>query len=217
MPAPQVGDSSNQGALAPADPFRELLSKRCNEIACSSILGVETRHDAARGVSGPAGYDASAMNEGRCCTLTRRALGGAILSLTTWVMLMPSDAIAGCSHLVTSRADRQRFSSLLGNLSDAIVALDRTMLDIPAKPGSPAPCRGVWCDGRNAPSVPVRSIVVPAESWAWSPCPSDSYASESRRWRPELSPPRPMIWASRPFRPPRHFSSIPTSRAASAR
>jgi hypothetical protein len=95
---------------------------------------------------------------------------GAVFPLLVWIVLAPADVRAGCSHLVTSRDDRVLLPLFLQD-----VMTDRGK--DPAAPGlplsipqSPGPCRGAWCgDGQSVPAVPVGTLRIRAESWAWNP------------------------------------------------
>ncbi len=89
---------------------------------------------------------------------------GVAPALLVLAVLAPAVAEAGCSHLVTSRADSERLSSLIDPLIHE--PSDRSG-ERPASP-SPRPCSGAFCSGQPAtPAVPAMAYDGQFDSWAW--------------------------------------------------
>ncbi len=79
-------------------------------------------------------------------------------------LLTPRKAEGGCSHLVTSRTDPGRLSSLTERM---VRGLAGEANGIPA-PVTPRPCSGALCSGQPAaPTVPAGYLDVRVNSWAW--------------------------------------------------
>ena len=79
-------------------------------------------------------------------------------------LLAPSAARAGCSHLVTSRDDAARHTSLDGSLVRDLAGPSSPL----PSPSPPRPCSGAWCSGQPAvPPVPPGTFDGHLGSWAW--------------------------------------------------
>ena len=82
------------------------------------------------------------------------------------VLLAPPGAEGGCSHLVTSRTDPGRLSSLFEPL---VHDLAGESAGIPS-PQPPRPCSGALCSGQPAaPVVPAGFFDARIATWAWYP------------------------------------------------
>jgi hypothetical protein len=74
----------------------------------------------------------------------------------------PVSAWAGCSHLVSSRADSGRPPSVIDSLVHNLAGRNE-----PAQ-APLRPCTGAWCSGQPAtPAVPASEFNWGGESWAW--------------------------------------------------
>jgi hypothetical protein len=125
---------------------------------------------------------------------------GAVVSLVALVVIAPPGAEGGCSHLVTSRTDQARISSLVDPL---IRDLSGRSDPLPI-PRPPRPCSGAWCSGQPAtPVVPAGQFDGPSESWAWcSSAPGSALAGRS--FLPSATTaPRPVHTQTGVFHPPR--------------
>jgi hypothetical protein len=113
----------------------------------------------------------------------------------------PVSAWAGCSHLVSSRADSGRPPSVIDSLVHNLAERNE-----PAQ-APPRPCTGAWCSGQPAtPAVPASEFNWGGESWAWwVPGPLSADTSSIFGF------PAPSIFHSLHrqagiFHPPRHLS-----------
>jgi hypothetical protein len=89
---------------------------------------------------------------------------GAVVLLLALALLTPRSTQGGCSHLVTSRTDPGRLSSLTERL---VRDLAGEVDGIPA-PVTPRPCSGALCSGQPAaPAVPAGYLDGRLNSWAW--------------------------------------------------
>jgi hypothetical protein len=78
---------------------------------------------------------------------------GAVVAFLAWALFAPPVAEAGCSHLITSRADRRESSALAGSLMHDLA----TSSDPLPEPSRPRPCSGAFCSGEPAvPAVPAK-------------------------------------------------------------
>jgi hypothetical protein len=84
--------------------------------------------------------------------------------LLAFALLAPSSAEGGCSHLVTSRTDSGRLSSLVEPLiHDLAGESDGIPIPVP-----PRPCSGALCSGQPAaPAAPPGLFVGHLDFWAW--------------------------------------------------
>ena len=128
---------------------------------------------------------------------------GAALSLLVLVLLAPSVAEAGCSHLVTSKADAQSQASLIGSL---IRDLGGPTDPAPVPPGR-QPCSGSWCSGHPAvPTVPPGTFEGRLGTWAWcGPIGQDLAVNPSLLGTVSHNP-RPLHRGNEVFHPPRPIS-----------
>ena len=79
-------------------------------------------------------------------------------------LLAPPSAAGGCSHLVTSRTDPGRLSSLFEPL---VHDLAGESAGIPI-PQPPRPCSGALCSGQPAaPALPAGFFDGRIDTWAW--------------------------------------------------
>ena len=95
---------------------------------------------------------------------------GVFFSLQAWLALVPSPALAGCSHLVTSRGDRwtSLMSSSTEEISPGYASNSSDPFQPTSLPQSPLRCPGVWCEeSPSVPAAPVGTASARAESWAW--------------------------------------------------
>src|SRR4029077_12441119 len=91
---------------------------------------------------------------------------GAVVSLLALALLPPPGAAGGCSHLVTSRTDPARLSSLIEPLVGDLAGRSE---GLPGPP-PPRPWSGAWCSGQPAaPAVPAGVFDGPLDSWPWWP------------------------------------------------
>ena len=127
-----------------------------------------------------------------------------LLTLLALGITAPPGAQAGCSHLVTSRADRQRASMpAVSWLRDLAVAPDP-----PPVPEGPRPCTGAFCSGQPAaPAVPAGVADARVGSWAWCPAIPGSAATGASFLSLETNDPRPLHRWIAVFRPPRPLPS----------
>ncbi len=89
---------------------------------------------------------------------------GAFLLLLASALIAPSSVEGSCSHLVTSRTDPGRLSSLIEPLVHDLTGETR---GIPI-PDPPRPCSGALCSGQPAaPAVPAGFSDGRIDSWAW--------------------------------------------------
>jgi hypothetical protein len=88
---------------------------------------------------------------------------GAVGLLLALVLLAPPGAEGSCSHLVKSRTDSGRLSSLIDPL---VHDLAGESAGIPT-PVPPCPCSGAFCSGQPAiPAVPAGFFDGRIDSWA---------------------------------------------------
>jgi hypothetical protein len=88
---------------------------------------------------------------------------GAVFPFMVWVLLAPTGAQAGCSHLVISRTNPVWLPSLV-DLSGGEAGRSEPL---PVTP-PPRPCSGAWCSEQPAtPAVPPGSIDGRLHFWAW--------------------------------------------------
>src|SRR4051794_2773145 len=102
----------------------------------------------------------------RSCPPSHRSFSpaGAITTLLALVLIAPSVAKAGCSHLVTSRNDPARLPSLIEPLLHDLAGQSDPLPTPPAR----RPCTGAWCSGQPAiPTVPSGAFEGRLGSWAW--------------------------------------------------
>jgi hypothetical protein len=129
---------------------------------------------------------------------------GAVLSLLTLALIAPPGAEGGCSHLVTSRTDLVRLSSLIEPLiNDLAGRSDR----LPG-PQTPRPCSGMWCSGQPAvPPVPAGVFDELLDSWPMCPSASASGSASPTFLSAATTALRPVHQGSGVFHPPRLFLS----------
>ena len=127
------------------------------------------------------------------------------MTLLAMSLLAPSRAEAGCSHLVSSRSDAMRLSSLIDPLIHDLTAPSE---DGPAPP-SPRPCSGALCSGQPAaPAAPAAALDAPLDSWAWDgPIPGRALAVGSPFLSAETGSVHPTRRATAVFHPPRLLAS----------
>jgi hypothetical protein len=133
---------------------------------------------------------------------------GAVWPLLVWVALAPAEVRAGCSHLVTSRADRAptRLPSILQGSPNDRAGATGPILPLPG-PAPSGPCRGAWCDDApTAPAVPAGAVRIRAESWAWHAAAPVLDPTISPRLPAETATLRASHRAGAIFRPPRRGS-----------
>jgi hypothetical protein len=124
---------------------------------------------------------------------------GAVLTLLALAMFAPGVAEAGCSHLVTSRADSERLSSLIEPLIHNLAGQSE---GIPIPP-SPRPCSGGLCSGQPAaPAVPATVIDRQLDSWAWNAPVPGCVLTGASFLSTETSDLHPTCQAIAVFRPP---------------
>jgi hypothetical protein len=121
------------------------------------------------------------------------------LTLLALAMFAPGVAEAGCSHLVTSRADSERLSSLIEPLIHDLAGQSEGH----PVPPLPRPCSGGLCSGQPAaPAAPATVIDSPLDSWAWNgPGPGCALTGASLH-STETSDLHPTCQAIAVFRPP---------------
>ena len=79
-------------------------------------------------------------------------------------LLAPPGAEGTCSHLVVSRSESERLSSLIAPLVRDLAG-DSDGLPIPLPP---RPCSGALCSGQPAePAVPAGFFDARLDTWAW--------------------------------------------------
>ena len=99
-----------------------------------------------------------------------RIAAGVNLALLAWLALVPLPAQAGCSHLVTSRGDREATlaSSFLGDFHTEPTFVAADPLRPFEMPNAPRRCPGTWCaETPSAPATPSGTVSDRAELWAW--------------------------------------------------
>jgi hypothetical protein len=78
---------------------------------------------------------------------------GAVAAFLAWALFAPPIAEAGCSHIVTSRADRHESSAVAESLMHILAASSDPL----PEPSRPRPCSGAFCTGEPAvPAVPAK-------------------------------------------------------------
>jgi hypothetical protein len=132
-----------------------------------------------------------------------RLFAGAVFPFMVWVLLTPTVARAGCSHLVTSRTTSPRILSLTNLSGDGVGQSE----PLPV-PSSPRPCSGAWCPEQPAtPAVPPGSIGGRLAFWAWcaetlKPILSDPVFLTLERGNPRAVHRRTVVFHPPPLIPP---------------
>ncbi len=120
-------------------------------------------------------------------------------------LLAPSAAEAGCSHLVTSRLDVGRSSSLIDLLIHDLAG-ESSGSPIPVLP---RPCSGAFCSGQPAaPVLPAGISDGRLVTWAWHASTSGLALSGDSLLFAETDELRPIRQSLDVFHPPR---TIPTA------
>jgi len=126
----------------------------------------------------------------------------AVTTIVALVLIFSPSAQAGCSHLVTSRADRFGVSGLTESLIRDLA--DRSNPD--PTPSHPRPCSGAFCSGQPAsPTVPAG--VTDGQNGNWALCwPSSSSTVAVASFRAVgTTSLRPVHRETGVFHPPRHI------------
>ena len=125
---------------------------------------------------------------------------GIAAAILAMALFAPTAAEAGCSHLVTSRADAAGRDAL-------VEPLVRDLGDMGGGGSGSAPrrpCTGAWCTGQ--PAVPPAApgvFEVHLGSWAWCCIISNDPAIACDQLRTQSENPRPSWSGSDVFHPPR--------------
>ncbi len=96
-------------------------------------------------------------------------VGRLVFALVAWLVLSQA-AVAGCSHLVTARAERARSPANLAVGWAAKSLGERPSTGRASLSQSPASCRAAWCaDFPAMPAAPMERLRFQFELWAWFP------------------------------------------------
>jgi hypothetical protein len=136
------------------------------------------------------------------------------LTALAWASLAPAALSAGCSGLVTSRADWTQVPSFLWDVmpdrsEEALWAINpvsslASALEPHSTPQAPRRCWGVWCGNSPAlPAVPAGAPYLPIEVWAWFATVPRPAAIFPSRFFAEPSQRRPFHRSIAIFHPPR--------------
>ncbi|MHB1555958.1 MAG: hypothetical protein ACYC61_00625 [Isosphaeraceae bacterium] len=144
------------------------------------------------------------MTRPRASRHLTRSSAGAILSFLAIALFAPRGAVAGCSHLVTSRSDRVPFASLLDPLTRDLAGSP----DSSSEPRQPRRCTGAFCSGQPAsPVVPAGTLEPRLASWAWYTPSSDGLSTDPSFLPAETRILRPLRRETDIFHPPRLLPS----------
>jgi hypothetical protein len=153
-------------------------------------------------------------NSMRTQAFSRRiALGavGVTFALLAWPAFVPTSALAGCSHLVTSRDTQSGAyvpSVMIGTAFDGQPgkADPRGPYSNSQTPGA---CQGAWCGEHPlAPVAPAATLSGHPELWAWCVKGPIAAASSSYRLRDQEVPFHALHRSAVILRPPRRSSFV---------
>jgi hypothetical protein len=115
---------------------------------------------------------------------------GVIFALPVWLAFVPNEARAGCSHLVTSKSNRDAalFTSLIPEISSDRTSGSANPYQPLETPQAPRRCQGAWCsENPSAPAAPIGIASAYADSWACcEPTPNGTLIACSRLFRRTL-------------------------------
>jgi hypothetical protein len=141
-------------------------------------------------------------------SLRRTRATGLTLAAVLWLLALglaaPFAAEAGCSHLVTSRAENARRATLI---EPFFAELSGHSERLPVPP-PPRPCAGRWCSGDPAaPTVPSGVSDRGTDFWALAPLDPGRATAATSFTHSEVNTRRAIDSRDSIFHPPRHRRS----------